>query len=325
MRNLNAIPIVTLIAIAAAFGFCEAWADAQTHVAVTHEAWIKGEKVYLKDVAKIEGTARLQERLGTICLGHAPGPAKQKTLRGSWIESKIRSRRWLPADTTVSIPESVRINRTWQSIQEKRFSDLFNGYIARQLKAPEAHFRVSRFKVIGNDSLPEGKIRIELVHQADGKLLGHVSLTAIVRVDEKTVQRVLLSGWVDRFENVVCTSRSLGRNNIITEDDVITKRRNISKLPFNVLTDMQCVVGKRLKHAVRADTVLLANMVEAPPLIRRGDKVTIVAESPTLLVTALGIAQTKGGLGDQVRVKNCMNRKEIIALVVNGSTVKVEF
>jgi len=325
MRNLNAITIVTLIAIAATFGFCEAWADARTHVAVTQEAWIKGEKIYLKDIAKIESTAPVQERLRAICLGHAPGPAEHKTLRGSWIESKIRSRRWLPADTTVSIPESVRINRTWQSIQEKRFSDLFNGYIARQFKADEQDFRVSRFKVIGNDSLPEGKIRIEVLRQADGQLLGHVRLTAIVMVDGKVVQRVLLSGWVDRFENVVCTSRSLGRNSIITEDDVITTRKNISRLPVNVLTDMQYAVGKRVKHNMRADTVLLADMVEAPPLVRRGDKVTIVAESSTLLVTAIGIAQTKGGLGDQILVKNCMNRKEIIARVVDASTVTVKF
>lgn len=325
MRNLNAILLATVIAIAAVFGFCDAWADVRTRITIKEEAWIKGEKVYLKDISIIKGAARLRERLGAICLGHAPGPARHKTLKGSWIESKIRSKRWFPADTAVSIPESVLINRTWQSIQEKRFSDLFNGYIARQLKAREADFRVSRFKVIGNGSLPEGKIRVELVRQADARLLGYVSLTAIVRVDGKIERRVVLSGWVDRFENVVCTTRSLRRSSIITEDDISTKRRNISKLPRNVLTNMQDVIGKRLKQALKADKVLLANMVEHPPLIKRGDRVTIVAESSNLLVTALGVAQTKGGPGDQIRVKNCMNRKEIIARIVNASTVKVEF
>jgi len=325
MRTLNSILIATVISIVTALGFCEAWADARTNVAVKEEAWIKGEKVYLKDIACIQSSPRLKERLGAIYLGYAPGPARHKTLKGSWIESKIRSKRWVPADTAVSIPESVMINRTWQSIREKRFSDLFNGYIARQLKACEADFRVSRFKVIGNGSLPEGKIRVELVRQADARLLGYVSLTAIVRVHGKIERRVVLSGWIDRFENVVCTSRPLRRNSIITEDDISTKRRNISKLPRNVLTNMQDVIGKRVKQALKADKVLLANMVEHPPLIKRGDTVTIVAESSTILVTALGIAQTKGGPGDQIRVKNCMNRKEIIARIVNASTVKVEF
>ncbi len=325
MRNGNAILIATAVAIAVAFGFSEAWADARTFVAVKEEARIKDEKVYLKDIASIEGTARLRERLGAIYMGYAPGPGKDKTLKGSWIESRIRSKRWLPADTAVRIPESVRISRTWQSIQEKAFLDLFNGYISRRLKTREADFRVSRFRVVGNGSLPEGKIRVELGPRADAKLLGYVSLTAIVRVDGKIERQVVLSGWVDRFESVVCTRRSLKRGSVIVEDDISTKRRNISKLPVNVLTTMQDIIGKRLRQTLKADTVLLANMVEDPPLIKRGDRVTIVAESPTLQVTALGVAQTKGGVGDQIRVKNCMNRKEIIARIVNASTVKVEF
>ncbi|HID29756.1 MAG TPA: flagellar basal body P-ring formation protein FlgA [Desulfobacterales bacterium] len=325
MKNPNAIRLTAVIAIAILFGFCDAWADPRAYIAVKKEAWIKGEKVYLKDIAAIEGPVRLREGLAAICLGHAPAPAKQRIFKGSWIESKIRSRKCLPADAAVRVPESVVIGRTWQSIREKRFLSIFNGYIASQLKTREADFRVSRFKVIGNGSLPEGEIKVQPVRQADARLLGHVSLTAIVRVDGKIERRVVLSGWVDRFEDVVCTTRSLTRSRIITEDDLGTTRRNISRLPHNVLASTQDVIGKRLKQTLKADAVLLANMVEKPPLIKRGDRVTIVAESSTLLITALGVAQTKGGIGDQVRVKNCMNKKEVIARIVDASTVKVKF
>ena len=231
----------------------------------------------------------------------------------------------MPADTALSIPESVRISRRWQAIQEERFLDLFNGYIANKLNAREADFRVSRFKVVGNGSLSEGEIEIELVPQGDRRLLGYVSLTAIVRVDGRIEQRVVLSGWVDRFENVVCTNGSLKRNSIIDEDDISLKRKNISRLPYNVLKNVDWVIDKRVKQNLRADTAILANMVEDPPLIKKGDKVTIIAESPFLLITASGIAQVKGALGDQIRVKNCMNRREIIARIVSASTVRIEF
>lgn len=325
MRNPNAIRLTAVIAIATVFGFCDAWADLRAYVSVKEEAWIKGEKVYLKDIAAIKGPAHIREGLAAIYLGYTPAPAKQKTLKGSWIESKIRSRKFLPADAALRIPESVVIGRTWQSIQEKRFLSIFNRYVASQLKTRGADFRVSRFKVIGNGSLPEGEINLKPIGQADARILGHESLTAIVRVDGKIERRVVLSGWVDRFEDVVCTTRSLTRSRIITEDDVSTTRRNISRLPHNVLTSTQDVIGKRLKQTVKGDTALLANMVEEPPVIKRGDRVTIVAESSTLLVTALGVAQTKGGIGDQIRVRNCMNKKEIIARIVNASTVKVKF
>jgi flagella basal body P-ring formation protein FlgA len=88
---------------------------------------------------------------------------------------------------------------------------------------------------------------------------------------------------------------------------------------------MADVVGKRMKHAVKAGTVLLANMVEEPPLIEKGDRVTVVAQSPCLIVTVPGIAQGKGGAGDYIRVRNSMSKKDIVGCIIDASTVRVKF
>ena len=326
MRNINAILLATVIALLTAYGFSEAGADVPTCViTVKDEAWVRGEKAYLKDIASIKSPAPLQERLGAIYLAYAPGPGRHKTLHGTWIKAKIRAKRWLPENTILKIPDFVRIVRPSQSIQEESFLRLYTGYISKQLRARQADFKVSRFKVTGNGPLPEGDLRVELINQADGKLVGHVSLGAILRVDGKIERRVVLSGWVDRFEKVVCTVQRLQRHTLLTKDDLCLERRNIAKLSTNVIKAVEEVVGKRLRHNVKPDTVLLANMVEEPPLIEKGDRVTIIAESPALVVTTVGTAQSKGFSGDQIRVKNCMSKKEIIARVVNASTVKVEF
>jgi flagella basal body P-ring formation protein FlgA len=39
----------------------------------------------------------------------------------------------------------------------------------------------------------------------------------------------------------------------------------------------------------------------------------------------MGVAKSQGSAGDQIRVKNLMNNKEIAAAVVDSSTVKVHF
>jgi len=88
---------------------------------------------------------------------------------------------------------------------------------------------------------------------------------------------------------------------------------------------MEEVVGRRVKHGLKAGSVLLASAIEKPPLITKGDRVTIIAELPNLIVTAVGIAQGQGSAGDQIRVTNSMGKKEIIARVVDGSTVTVDF
>ncbi len=325
MRKLQGIVLTAFLAVSLPYGSTKAWADNQTHVNVRDQAWVKGEKVYLKDIASIEGPPRVRERLGTVYLAYAPSPGKHKSLHGSWIEGKVRSKRWLPANVLLNIPELVHISRTSQTIPEESFLRQYTGYVAQQLQVPEGDFRISRFRVVGNGPLPEGKPRIELADQAGGKQMGHVSLSAIVRVEGKIERRVVLSGWIDRFDKVVCTLRPLDRHTILSAEDLTLERRNVSKLPANVLKTVEDVAGKRLKHRLKAGSVLLANAIENPPLIKKGDRVTIMAESPNLMVTAVGIAQSKGSAGDQIRVTNCMGKKEIIAHVVDSSTVKVDF
>jgi flagella basal body P-ring formation protein FlgA len=179
--------------------------------------------------------------------------------------------------------------------------------------------------VIGNGPIPEGDCDIELTSRKDGNLMGYVRLSAIVRVNGEQERRLVLSGWIDRFEDVVCALQPLERGTILTDEDVCLEKRNISKLPADVLTSLENLVGKRLKRSVKTGTVLLANAVEVPPLIMKGDRVIIVAETNTLRITALGVAKEKGSAGEQILVTNLLNNKDIVASIVDSATVRVHF
>jgi len=325
MRNFNITLLAVALTLGVAFSLCEARPDVKLCIAVKEQAQVKGEKVYLKDIATIDGPLAARKQLGAIYLAHAPAPARHRILRGTWLRNRIRSKMLLPANTVLRVPEIVRIERRFQSIQDDDFLRLYRNYVTKQLRSHQATFRVSRFRVIGNGPVPDGNLSIELIKQADGKLMGYVSLTAVIRVDGKIERRVLLSGWIDRFEKVVTVAHRLQRHTILTRGDLRLKRMNISRLPANVIKSIEAVVGKRVRHTLKADTPLLANVVEELPVIEKGDRVTIVAESPTLLVTTPGIAQGGGSAGDQIRVKNCMSNKEILGRIVCASIVKVEF
>jgi flagella basal body P-ring formation protein FlgA len=317
--------MATLVAVLTGCGLSETWANIETYVAVKDDVWVKGEKICLKDVAHIQAPAELGERLGATYLAYAPSPGKHKTLHGSWIESKVRSKGWLSKDTVLKIPEFVRVRRAFQSIERDDFLRRYTDYVSQRLKVDDVDFRICRFRVIGNGHLPEGNLDVELTRQGDGKLMGHISLNAVVRVNGKIERRVVLSGWVDRFERVVCALRRLPRHAIIAKDDLCMQTKNVSKLATNVIKASESVAGKRTKHAVKAGSVLFSNTIEDAPVIRKGDRVTIIAKSPTLVVTTIGIAQGEGSAGDQIRVRNCTGKKEIIARIVDGSTVRVEF
>ncbi len=322
---LSAILLATVVAILAVCGFCQAEGNVYNCINVKSEAWVKGEKIFLKDIARIEAPSELRKRLGTIFVAHAPRPGRHKTLQRKWIETKIRSKRWVPEDTALKIPESVGVGRASQVIEDEDLLRRYNDFITKRLRGRQADLRVRRFRVIGNGPVSEGNIRVELSSQADKDVAGQVSLNAIIRVNGKTERRVVLSGWVDRFEKVACTLRQLPRHSRITEDDVSLEKRNTARLPQDIARTLKDVVGKRLRRTVKAGGVLLANMVEEPPLIEKGDRVTVVAESPSLLVTVPGIAKGKGSLGDHIRVRNSMSKKEIVGCIIDASTVRVTF
>lgn len=127
------------------------------------------------------------------------------------------------------------------------------------------------------------------------------------------------------FEMVVCTSCPLRRYQVIGTQDVKLVKKNVAHVPQQALTDIKDVVGKRTRRSVGANAIVTTRLVEAVPLVKRGDLVTVVAESPTLKITCKGLVREKGYQDDIVMVTNLGSKKVIYAKVVNGSTVKVEF
>jgi flagella basal body P-ring formation protein FlgA len=292
---------------------------------VRDKTWIRGEKVYVKDVAEINGPPHVAEALGEIYLAYAPAPGRVKKLHGQWIVSKIRSKPWVPANTAIRVSEFISVGRRCQRVDDETFLDLYRGYVAKRLDKKGADFQVRRFKAIGNRPFPEGELDIKLADLGSGEYAGNVTLSAVVYVDGTKERRVSLSGWVDRFEEVVCSKYTLPRHGVISEADLCLRKKNISKLTGNVIKTPGFAVGKRVKHNVKGGTVLTVNSVEEIPVIQKGDRVTIIAESDSLRITALGIAEDRGAIGDQIRVTNSMGKKEIVAGIVDGSTVKIEF
>lgn len=217
------------------------------------------------------------------------------------------------------------VDQDHQTIPEERFRELLMDYLCLRLEKGASDIAISRFKVVGNRPVPQGKLHFEVFQKDKTGLAGYVRVVALVNVDGVTRTKVRLSCWVDIFDPVVCITRNLKRGEIIEDDDLYLARKNISHLSPRILTDMSKVVGLMVKHNVREDACLKEWMLERPPIVRKGDMVTILAESDELRLTVPGMVLEKGYLGERVRVRNVMTRKEIYAKIINTSTAVVDF
>ncbi|MBE9547564.1 MAG: flagellar basal body P-ring formation protein FlgA [Proteobacteria bacterium] len=137
---------------------------------------------------------------------------------------------------------------------------------------------------------------------------------------EKTVRARL-----DVLMDVVVSTKSLPRNTRINRDDVILIKKWLDRIPLNIISNMEGVVGKRLRTSVKPNAEITRNMVRSIPMVKRGKLVRIVLENDSMRITTIGLSEQDGMLGDIIRVKNVSSRKTVYARVMGNSLVRVEF
>ncbi|MBL7179791.1 MAG: flagellar basal body P-ring formation protein FlgA [Desulfobacterales bacterium] len=212
-----------------------------------------------------------------------------------------------------------------QSIPESEFREAFAQYLCRRLGKAKSDVVVSEFDVDGNKPVPNGTVGFQLFQKGRSRIEGYVRIVALISVNGVVRNKVNLSGRVDVFESVVCTSKNLKRGEAINAGDVYLARKNVSYKPSDYVTDISKVTGLMAKHSIKANTFTKEWMLEKFPVVAKGDLVTILAESSSLRITVPGRILMNGYSGELVKVENLMSKKEIYAKVVNTSTVTVDF
>lgn len=129
-------------------------------------------------------------------------------------------------------------------------------------------------------------------------------------------------GWTLRvavtlhvYRQVLVASRPLIRGDGIVAADVHAEERDLTRLPYGYLENMQQVAERSLSHAVAAGSVLTPGALGGRQMIRAGDHVQLVAELGGIAVRAEGIALGSGDSGARLRVRNGGSGRVVDAIV----------
>lgn len=156
-------------------------------------------------------------------------------------------------------------------------------------------------------------------------MIGRSAFLLDITNEDNSVQSSWVSADIEVWVDVVLLSKPLRERQMVDADDIYVGKKELSKLPAGYIDDIKHVSGKRVKRFAGTNSILTENVLEYPPVFKRGDKVFIVAESEALKVTAVGVAGEDGYRGRPVRVTNMQSKKEVIGEVVDNGTVIVNF
>lgn len=173
--------------------------------------------------------------------------------------------------------------------------------------------------------VPSGRITLRVAAPKHADWIGSTPFAVYIWVKGKRLKRLTVPALIEVWSDVVVSSKPLGKYQPIERDDIRIKRMNLDRVPSNVVVRLDQALGRRTRRNIAADCILRLDQIESPPVVKRGDIVQVVAQTPVLRISVKGMAKQNGIKGERIKVINLRSKKAIYALVVDGQTVSVDF
>lgn len=289
-------------------------------------ATVDNDPILLGDIALIRGQdATLVSELKLLVVGRAPMPGKSRQIDAAYVSLRLKQNR-IPAD-------QVALNETTPTLVVRNSTIVTRNQIKRVIKDAllgEDLFHGRRgvvrdIRVTGDLIAPPGDLSYQVTFTEKSIRSNKIPVSVSVFVNGKQYRKVWATLLADILQEVVVLNHTMRRYQRITAEDIQLVDMNLADIPQNAITSAQDILDKRITKSLLAGTVLRTDIVELPPLIKRGDIVTVKAVSGVLQVTTFGKAKNNGHQGERIKLVNIDTRKEVYGYVVDAKTVHVVF
>jgi flagella basal body P-ring formation protein FlgA len=210
-------------------------------------------------------------------------------------------------------------------MERAELSQILEEHFQKALGDERKIVRVREIQGIDPFMVPPGVLSWEVRAPAQFYQGGNIPVFLILWAEGEKVREVRAQARVEVFAEVVVAKNSLRRHQIVEEKDVQLVNRNITQQAADVITDVGEVLGKRLTLSVNTQEVLRKSMVEVPPLVKKGDRVTLLVENDRFKITSIGEVKEDGRAGDRIKVTNISSKREVYGQVLDGHTLLVDF
>lgn len=225
---------------------------------------------------------------------------------------------------TLIIADYAYASEGIKTISSQEVERIIKEYIVHNTPWTEDQINIKNISVSNKLILP-ANWNYNITPAPRSSMIGRSAFLLDITNEDNSVQSSWVSADIEVWVDVVLLSKPLRERQMVDAADVYVGRKELSKLPAGYIDDIKYVTGKRVKRFAGTNSILTENVLEDPPVFKRGDKVFIVAESEVLKVTAVGVAGEDGYKGRPVRVTNMQSKKEVIGEVVDNGTVSVNF
>ncbi len=138
------------------------------------------------------------------------------------------------------------------------------------------------------------------------------------------VQNISVGFDVGASSEVVRLSRPVRAGEVLTENALLIERRDIYGLPTHWIKRASEAVGKEAIYALPDGVILNDRQIRSVPVVRRGNRITLLFRKDNLEVKISGEALEDGGKGDTIKVRTLLERrKSLEGTVLDAEKVRI--
>ncbi len=283
-------------------------------------------QMVLGDIAYVScGDPVLLERANNILIGNTPNVGNVRRIETAIIAARLMDEGINLNEVTYGSATATLVSVKSTTVRGEEMVKKAREYLAEKMPSYGNEIVIESDRVPADKILPanDEDVRLEVSPAEGNRDRGNVQVFVRIFIKDKQYLKIPVFFNVRVYENVVAASRKIGRGEILAEDDLVVESIETTKLLASTFSSIDDLVGKRITRLIQPYTPITPEIIDNPPLIKRGECIKLLLQSGNLIVVAKGVAKEDGHLGKIIKVKNIDSKKEIQGRVEDASTVKV--
>ena len=291
-------------------------------ITVAPAAAVRGTEVLLCDVAAIDGTVEEQQQLQKVNLGAAPPLGQRYTFTAGMIRMRLRQYGIDNKTHSIDCPSPVVVTRAGNRLTGQAIVEETRRWLQDNTPLGEHAAALIPTRQPDDIELPAGTLSWQCVELATSTPQRRdLQVTALV--DGASSWRGLVTLAMQQITSVLVVRTAIVQGQPITADMLASEPRDLARTAGVPIRNLQELMGMRAIHPLPPGKILLESDIQAVPLVKRGDLVSVRAQCGALVISARAIAGSDGGYGAVIRVKNVDTREDYSARVTGPGTLEM--
>jgi len=287
-----------------------------------NQATVTTKQIKLADIANVSSLNIEDEdtvlALKNIDIAKSPQPGQKIKLTAQEILNKLQFNGVDLQQVGFSFQREMTIERAARLLSESEVRTAIESYLKSDKK--DVVLRDIRYR--NNIKLAPGITTLN-ISSYETKIIGHLGFNIEAKVKGEDAVNFTVMGIVDEWKELPVAARPIKKGSIIDESDIVMARLNIKSLPLDTASHNNELIGLEVEDNISVGEVFKRNKLVYPPVIRKGEAVTILYKKGLLSATATGIALEDAGDNEIIKVRNTSSKKIISGTVVEAGLVRV--